>query len=233
MLPFLSIFLKHNTNAMSNQTLHLRLKTLPHTHLSLSQDTPLVLPALSTLRTLLNQSLDCVDITRWTGDRHSAPFISSQLHLLHSILLESLSLLRGPSLLSPSPPHDPTWTTPPDPNSFSPALPDNLSIDLTPSESSLVLTVRVLEKKGEEMNLGTKLAFAIGAQRRIEHDEMEGMWVYKGEEVRVREKVRVESSADPTLLVLGAKLGALERTVEAGRGCLGVLMGSGEGEGES
>jgi len=83
------------------------------------------------------------------------------------------------------------------------------------------------------MNLGTKLAFAIGAQRRIEHDEMEGVWVYKGEEVRVREKVRVESSADPTLLVLGAKLGALERTVEAGRGCLGVLMGGGgDGDGE-
>lgn len=78
------------------------------------------------------------------------------------------------------------------------------------------------------MNLGTKLAFAIGAQRRIEHDEMEGVWRFRGEEVRVREKVRVESSADPMLLVLGAKLGALERTVEAGRGGLGVLMG-GEG----
>jgi hypothetical protein len=80
------------------------------------------------------------------------------------------------------------------------------------------------------MNLGTKLAFAIGAQRRIEHDEMDEVYVYGGENVRVREKVRVESSADPMMLVLGAKLGALERTVAAGRGCLGVVSGGGGGE---
>ena len=49
-----------------------------------------------------------------------------------------------------------------------------------------------------------------------------------GEQVRVREKVVVESSADPMMLVLGAKLGALERTVEAGRVVLSVLMGGGE-----
>lgn len=77
------------------------------------------------------------------------------------------------------------------------------------------------------MGLGTKLAFAIGAQRRLEHDEMEGSWVYHpmGGEVRVREKVRLESSADPTLLVLGAKLGSLERAVVAGRECLGIVSG--------
>lgn len=75
------------------------------------------------------------------------------------------------------------------------------------------------------MNLGTKLAFAIGAQRRIEHDEMERVYSYKGEEVRVKEKVVVESSTDPMLLVLGAKLGSLERSVAAGRATLGVLMG--------
>lgn len=81
---------------------------------------------------------------------------------------------------------------------------------------------------GAEPSLGlvTKFAFAIGAQRRLEHDEMDGVYVLGGgERVRVREKVVVESSADPMMLVLGAKLGALERTVEAGRVGLGVVCG--------
>ena len=76
-------------------------------------------------------------------------------------------------------------------------------------------------------NLGSRLAFAIGAQRRLEHDEMDDLFMYKGEQVRVREKIRVESSADPSLLSLWAKLGALERTVEAARVGLGILMGEG------
>jgi len=54
---------------------------------------------------------------------------------------------------------------------------------------------------------------------------MEGVFVVAGEKVRVREKVVVESSADPMMLVLGAKLGALERTVEAGRVGLRVVCG--------
>jgi hypothetical protein len=57
---------------------------------------------------------------------------------------------------------------------------------------------------------------------------MDEVFVYRGEEVRVREKVRVEGSADPSLLSLGAKLGALERTVAEKRKALEVLMGVGE-----
>lgn len=90
--------------------------------------------------------------------------------------------------------------------------------------------MRVLENAKEEISLGSKLAFAIGAQRRIEHDEMEGVWGWNGQDVRVREKVVVESSSDPMMLVLGAKLGALERTVEAGRGCLVSVLGKGDGD---
>ncbi len=54
---------------------------------------------------------------------------------------------------------------------------------------------------------------------------MDDVFTYRGEEVRVREKVRVESSADPSLLVLMAKLGALERTVAERRGALKVVIG--------
>ena len=61
---------------------------------------------------------------------------------------------------------------------------------------------------------------------------MDEVFVYRGEEVRVREKVRVEGSADPALLSLGAKLGALERTVAERRKGLGVCMGLEGLEGE-
>lgn len=66
--------------------------------------------------------------------------------------------------------------------------------------------------------------------RRLEHDEMDSTFLYRGEEVRVREKVRVESSADPSLLSVGAKLGQIERVVESCRGSLGVVMGKPEVE---
>jgi len=61
---------------------------------------------------------------------------------------------------------------------------------------------------------------------------MDEVFLYRGEEVRVREKVRVEGSADPSLLSLGAKLGALERSVAERMAGLKVLMGEGEGEGD-
>lgn len=48
---------------------------------------------------------------------------------------------------------------------------------------------------------------------------------FNGEEVRVKEKVRVESSVDPGLLSLGAKLGSLERVVEGCRVGLAIVMG--------
>jgi hypothetical protein len=229
------------------QQLHLRLRTHAPITLSLSPDHPLLLPSLTSLRTLLNQSLDCIDITRWTGDRHSAHFISSQLHLLHSILQEALAILKGPILLvptnPPTPPSDPIKTPPPTPidtpwyedppsaESFTPPLPTTLSLHLSLTSPTLHLTLRVLEPTAVQPNNFSRFALAIGAQRRLEHDEMDEVFMYRGEEVRVREKVRVESSADPSLLSLGAKLGALERTLEASRGALRCVMGdSGGGE---
>jgi hypothetical protein len=88
-----------------------------------------------------------------------------------------------------------------------------------------VLTVRTLESAQREQNLGERLAYAIGAQRRLEHDEMDDVFVFRGEEVRVKEKVRVVGGADPSLLSVGAKLGALELIVKGSRVALGVVMG--------
>jgi len=216
-------------------SLHLRLHTLPPTLFTLSPDQPLILTPLSNLRNLLNQALDCVDITRWTGDRHSAPFISGQLRLLHSIITDAKAMLKGPPLLSTadmSPDPDVSWyTSPPSPETFSPPLPPNLSLDLTIFDASLILTLRVLESANAVPNLSSRFALAIGAQRRLEHDEMDEVFFYKGEEVRVKEKVRVES-ADPSLMAAMAKLAALEHTVQIARKCLTIVMGEDVDDGE-
>ncbi|CAG8975796.1 hypothetical protein HYALB_00008237 [Hymenoscyphus albidus] len=225
-------------------SLHLKLKTLPPLHLKLFEEHPLVLPQLSHLRTLLNSALDCVDITRWTGDRNSAPFITSQLHLLHSILLEAQAVSTAPSLVAPRPgtpnplpvaprtsgeagnENNPPWyESIVDPQTFTPALPPTLSLHLLPTASSLILTIRVLETTAAPPSAFNKFAHAIGVQRRLEHDEMDGLFMWKGEEVRVKEKVRVESGGDPVLLVLGVKLQSLEKAIEASRCNLRLVLG--------
>ena len=53
--------------------------------------------------------------------------------------------------------------------------------------------------------------------------------MYKGKEVRVREKVRVESQ-DPSLMAVMAKLSAIEHAVGVARRCLSVVMGADEDE---
>ncbi|RQM06829.1 hypothetical protein DH86_00002806, partial [Scytalidium sp. 3C] len=153
-------------------SLYLRLKTFPYAHLALSTDNPITLRALSTARSLLNEALDCVDVTRWTGDRHSASFISGQLRLLHSIITDAKSTLKGPSLLrpqhssDPKPPPDTEWcASVPPPETFNPPLPPNLSLHFSVSDASLVLTIRVLESATAVPNLGSRFAYAIGAQR--------------------------------------------------------------------
>jgi hypothetical protein len=47
---------------------------------------------------------------------------------------------------------------------------------------------------------------------------------YRGKEVKVREKVRIES-ADPSLLSAMAKLAALGHNVGMSRKCLSIVMG--------
>ena len=65
-----------------------------------------------------------------------------------------------------------------------------------------------------------------------EHDETEQLFSYKGQEVKVREKVRVESQ-DPALMAVMAKLSALGHGVAVWRNSLSIVMGVNEDEGES
>jgi hypothetical protein len=204
------------------QSIHLRLKTHPPAHLVLDSEHSFLLAPLVTLRSLLNQSLDCVDITRWTGDRHSASFISSQLRLLHSLISEARSALKGPPLIPTS---SDSWTADPiDPATFSPPLPDSLSFSVTVQEASLVFSIRALEPADAAPDIRSMFALAIGVHRRLEHDEAEQVFTYRGSEVKVREKIRVES-ADPSLMAAMAKLAALEHTVGMARKCLSIVMG--------
>ena len=73
-------------------------------------------------------------------------------------------------------------------------------------------------------SLRERLNTALGVPRPAMHDEAHDMFTYKGQEVRVREKVRVESQ-DPSLLAALAKLGALERSVTISRKALDIVMG--------
>ena len=57
----------------------------------------IVLTQLVSVRNLINQSLDVVDVSAWTGDPLDARFIFSQLHLLHETIVEAQQMLRGES----------------------------------------------------------------------------------------------------------------------------------------
>jgi len=75
--------------------------------------------------------------------------------------------------------------------------------------------------------LRERLAAALGGASIVPHDEVSHSYAFKGEEVRVREKLRVESQ-DPSLLAIMAKLSALEHSVAISRTALDTVMGKEE-----
>lgn len=227
---------------------HLRLPSLPspkgQTSYKLSVSTlptapTLVLEQLTTARTLINACLDVVDATRWTGDSTNANFISGQIRLLHDNIQEAKSALRGWSERQKA------WhEAPVDVNAFNPPLPASVSFHLSVSEAAVLLNVRTLEAAYPNTGTNTPLSFtgggstpsysglslrerlttALGGARPVFHDEAHEVFMYKGQEVRVRDKVRVESQ-DPSLMAAMAKLGALERNVALSKRALDIVMG--------
>lgn len=85
--------------------IQLRLASLPPARgtatrlcLSNSPNVPeLVIQQLVSVRNLVNQSLDIVDVSTWTGDALNASFIFSQLHLLQETIIEARQMLKGDS----------------------------------------------------------------------------------------------------------------------------------------
>src|SRR5437773_5312411 len=63
--------------------------------LMLSPLHPLVLPQLADVRDSINQSLDVIDVTAWTGDAKDANFVSGQLRLLSDNIIEAWQALKG------------------------------------------------------------------------------------------------------------------------------------------
>ncbi|KAI9796050.1 MAG: hypothetical protein M1835_004716 [Candelina submexicana] len=221
--------------------IHLRLPSLPPPRGSLTykltfSSSPAAptfyLPQLSSARKLINESLDIIDVTTWTGDAKDANFISGQLHLLFDNIQEARQALQGGEEVQGR-----WWESPIDEGIFDPPLPPTISFHLSVSEASLVLCVRTLEPTAPNanstfdsfsgFNFRDRLAVAIGASRRSEHDENNEVFMHKGHEVKVKEKVRVESG-DPSLMAMMAKLSALEHNVALSLKALDIVMGKDE-----
>lgn len=111
---------------------------------------------------------------------------------------------------------------------FDPPLPDNLSFSLSVADAALVLELRTIEEVSPADSLSgfgfrERIAAAIGASKKPDHDEADEVFRFRGRDVRVREKVRVESQ-DPSLIAVMAKLGALEHTVARAKKSLDIVM---------
>jgi hypothetical protein len=74
-------------------------------------------------------------------------------------------------------------------------------------------------------NIRDRLAYALGTQRGPAHDEVDETFIYREQDVRVKDKVRVESQ-DPSLISVVAKLNALEHSVALSQLALDTLIGS-------
>lgn len=203
-----------------------------------------MLAQLLSVKSLINDSLDIIDVSRWIGKSKDASFISGQLKLLHDHLSEAKACLKGPvpgadmSRISGV-----EWTKDSiDASICEPNLPGSLSLHFTIQDANLVLTVRTLvpTSPGGTPN-STDSGFSIsgfnlrnrllGIGPRVpNHDEVGEIYEWHGkQDVTVREKVRVEIG-DPSLMSVAAKLSALEHEVARCRLNLRIIMGDNEND---
>lgn len=110
-------------------------------------------------------------------------------------------------------------------------VPRELVPHLSIVDGGIVLVVRVLgaapppREGGDVFAMAGRWGRGLGLGGKVVgSDEAEETFLYRGESVGVREKVRVES-VDPGLVAIGAKLGVLGRGVGEWRGKVGVVMG--------
>lgn len=202
-----------------------------------------MLPQLLNVRSLINDALDIIDISRWTGSSSDASFIWGQLKLLHDRLSEAKTCLKGhaPGGEAPRIPGiDWTHDSVAD-EVFEPRLPGGLSLHFAIQDSNLVLTIRsfVPTTPGGTPNTPAESAFSLSglhlrnrllgiAPRLPNHDETGEVFEWRSkQDVIVREKARVETG-DPSLISVAAKLSALEHEVARWRFNLDVLMERGE-----
>ncbi|KAI9733302.1 MAG: hypothetical protein M1834_003386 [Cirrosporium novae-zelandiae] len=220
--------------------IHLQLHSLPpprgqpsyHLKLSSQPSAPdLVLTQLISVRNLINQSLDVVDVSTWTGDYRDANFIAGQLKILHDNLSEAKQALRGGDESQGY-----WWSTSADEKTFDPPLPPHLSFHLSIYEAALELHLRTVCPADSSATSGDpfagfsirdRLSAALGGPRKADHDEVGEIFTFRGHEVKVKEKVKVDSQ-DPSLLAVMAKLNVLEHNVATSRKSLDIVMGRDE-----
>ena len=186
-----------------------------------------MIPQLTNTRNLLAQALDVIDTSRWTGNSHDASFISGQLRLLLDLILEAKQSLKGSDELINK------WhENPLDERTFDPPLPQNLALNLSISENAIVAHFRTLHLAQQntptsfttEALSGLSIRQRLGLAARLpDHDESDRVFSFRGQDVRVREKARVESQ-DPSLMALMAKLNALEHSIKIARRALAAVM---------
>lgn len=109
-----------------------------------------------------------------------------------------------------------------------------MSFHLFVFDAALVLEIRTLEphNAGDSTSLTgfsirNTFASALGGARAPAHDEVDRTFKYKDHDVRVKEKIRVESQ-DPALISASAKLNALGHSVMLSRKALNIVMGRDE-----
>jgi hypothetical protein len=186
-------------------------------------------PQLTSVRTSINSCLDAIDVVSWGGDATNASFVAGQLQLLHDHILEARQALKGYSDVQM-----PWWENPVDDNTFDPPLPANVSFHMFVFDAALCLEIRTLEPHHPEeaasftgFNFRDRLSSALGGTRTPAHDEADKVYKYKGHDVRVKEKIRVETQ-DPALISASAKLNALEHSLMLRRKALNMVMGEGD-----
>ncbi|RMZ82743.1 hypothetical protein DV738_g1561, partial [Chaetothyriales sp. CBS 135597] len=235
--------------------IHLRLNTLlpntPRTHTASRPSTrltltpspaapDLVLPQLFAVRSLINDSLDVIDVSRWSGEPTDASFISSQLKLLHDHLRDARAYIKGPAVGEPLSqiPGGEWWLHSAHAEFFQPQLPELLSLHFTIQDANIVLTIRTLApaSPGGTPSTPSESPFSLSGfslRNRLlglgpkapNHDEMGEIFEWRAKtDVLVREKARVETG-DPSLMSVAAKLSALEHEVARWRHNFRVLMG--------
>ncbi|CAA9965663.1 Rogdi-lz domain containing protein [Pyrenophora teres f. maculata] len=216
----------------------LRLASLPPPKGSLTYDLTissaphaptLVVPQLTSIRTSINSCLDAIDVATWGGDATNANFVAGQLQLLHDHIIEAQAALKGHSDVQV-----PWWENAVDEKTFEPPLPPTVSFHLFVFDAALVLEIRTLEphQAGDSssltgFSLRNTFASALGATRAPAHDEADRTFKYRDQDVRVKEKIRVESQ-DPALISASAKLNALGHSLMLSRKALNIVMGRDE-----
>ncbi|KAL2809190.1 Rogdi leucine zipper containing protein-domain-containing protein [Aspergillus granulosus] len=163
----------------------------------------LVLEQLVSVRDLVNQCLDIVDVSTWTGDPLDARFIYSQIHLLGETIAEGRQMLKGENDIV----RGKWWETSASESLFDPPLPSNLSFHLSIVDSALVLYLRTLESStpthtptafASDISLtGFSIRDRLFGPRQPAHDEVGDIFSWRGDDVKVREKVRVETHREP------------------------------------